>query len=599
MKKQYIIFLVSMLLFAIVAGITGCGGGGSTGILPASNTPTTSENTPTPVPSQNTPTSTPSTSQEVTGVISPSGGTLIYPGIASVIFPPGAVNQDTTVTIKEVSPTPIPGNPDGGRPIGLMSLYAIEFTATAGGQNVTSFNSNVQIVLYYDNTKLSAGYDRRGIYASYWDGSAWIRIEGTLNEQNYSYTLSTNHFSQYGVFTGLFADPNDFLNTFTVDDLFKENCDFDKWMDKLIIDKTSRTILFAIGKKITYVYTTYVKKAKEESKRVVDNTSDFDNIGQQLVSVAGNQEYNYHFSFDPNVNLSPYSILPSDPIQFAIVPDPQISMGINFYNSYYLNNDPSILIFTIGHEFGHINTFTFYKYWLLWKSDEDGVQFDRFTVTLFTRHWTEDLNQIDNLPFKEDLIGLLNQTNWGEEYLCDKLGVEYGTKLNGYTQRDILKGSIIFFERVIADFGDGVGDHPSCTDRINRLLTLYPQTNNLPVILSITAPSNLQINQTGQIVINASDQDGDILTYYPTYIKSGGSQGALSSSEPFGLNSLGKPIKWSNSNTIDFKASLTGEYHITITVKDGSGGTGVSRECIINVLNTPDPNTGNWTVTVD
>lgn len=55
MKKQYVIFLISVLLFAIVAGITGCGGGGSTGILPvsnptspSSNTPATGENTPTP-----------------------------------------------------------------------------------------------------------------------------------------------------------------------------------------------------------------------------------------------------------------------------------------------------------------------------------------------------------------------------------------------------------------------------------------------------------------------------------------------------------------------------------------------------------------------
>jgi len=58
MKKQYIIFLVSVILFAIVAGITGCGGGGNTGISPvsnptspSSNTPTTGEDTPTPVPS--------------------------------------------------------------------------------------------------------------------------------------------------------------------------------------------------------------------------------------------------------------------------------------------------------------------------------------------------------------------------------------------------------------------------------------------------------------------------------------------------------------------------------------------------------------------
>jgi len=76
--------------------------------------------------------------------------------------------------------------------------------------------------------------------------------------------------------------------------------------------------------------------------------------------------------------------------------------------------------------------------------------------------------------------------------------------------------------------------------------------NHAPVISNINAPSSVETDQTTTITCNASDQDGDLLTYY--WFKTGG-------------------IITGSGSTVTWRAPSTeGNYTVSCTVSDGKGG---------------------------
>ncbi|MEQ8192378.1 MAG: M48 family metalloprotease, partial [Candidatus Eremiobacterota bacterium] len=271
-----------------------------------------------------------------------------------------------------------------------------------------------------------------------------------------------------------------------------------------------------------------------------------------------------------------------------------VSCDTNFYNDYFLYQDERILIPVIGHELGHAYRHFGWKKFISPNLQTSGKGISEDLNNFF--NFTQDIS--NNINSNSRFFGLFESSNlWEsreEESFCDEMGVEFGSRISGYPQ--MVKGINTFFERLIADGhigGSNNDPHPANSDRINRLLSIYPISNHLPDI-NINAPANIDVNKLGQIIITASDEDGDIITYYPTY---SGPTGGIS----FYLDvaSTGKRFNWTDVNNINFQATLPGLYNIIIVAKDGSGQS-VSRNVVINVTaSTPDPNTGNWTVTVD
>ncbi|MEW6558500.1 MAG: hypothetical protein AB1349_14320, partial [Elusimicrobiota bacterium] len=183
MKNKSLVFVI-VLLFSIIAGITGCGRNvGNTGaeVIPSSNTPTP-VSTPifTPEPNNITP--------QATAVIGTSGGTLEVTDPNNPLYgtkleiPEGALSKNTIITISEnISNISLPSTDyqKVGKVIDLQP-------------NGLNFSLPVTITLPYEqsvnlNNLLIISYD---VHNSKWSIPAVIH-----NSNNNSVKIVTSHFS--------------------------------------------------------------------------------------------------------------------------------------------------------------------------------------------------------------------------------------------------------------------------------------------------------------------------------------------------------------------------------------------------------------------
>lgn len=141
-----------------------------------------------------------SASQADTFVTSTAQTSLTY-GDVTLDIPANSLPADTTVTIKQVTPTEIP--------TGDISLVGkvIDF-----GPDGTTFADPVTIKLTYTDEELSlAGVTEDDLSPYYYDGSNWIVISGfTIDKTANTITFTINHFTQFSILadTSTPATPN-------------------------------------------------------------------------------------------------------------------------------------------------------------------------------------------------------------------------------------------------------------------------------------------------------------------------------------------------------------------------------------------------------
>ena len=146
-----------------------------------------------PLPSNNAPAPDPNFAQAVIGS---GGGSVGLPdGSAQVVFPAGAVTQDTTVRVARTT-APSTGAQQ------LVST-AVDLTATGPSGGITTFATPVQVVLAF------AGTPPAGVFFFNPATSTWQPVDGgsTVNTNNGTVTGSTSHFTLFAALTAATASP--------------------------------------------------------------------------------------------------------------------------------------------------------------------------------------------------------------------------------------------------------------------------------------------------------------------------------------------------------------------------------------------------------
>ena len=186
----------------------------------ATNTPT---NTPTwTITSQrtSTPTSTPTNSPIYTGSATPTNtvtntltatpvGTplivtsqfinnalpaTVAAGGATISMPANTLSQSVTMTISEYAASSAPIN-QGALQVSFMpDVYLID---SAGLEPQAGMS--VTITLPYNPANIPTGYTAADLTISYFNGTNWVTLTGTVNTVNDTITIITNHFSWWAV----------------------------------------------------------------------------------------------------------------------------------------------------------------------------------------------------------------------------------------------------------------------------------------------------------------------------------------------------------------------------------------------------------------
>ena len=116
------------------------------------------------------------------------GGQLEFQG-AQISVPPGAVASDTTLEVKvlqddfNVSQTVSPDD----------ELFAVGSVVDFGPAG-TTFDQPVTVTVPYDESLLPAGIPEENVALVYWDGSAWVTVQGTVDTNNNTVTAQLREF---------------------------------------------------------------------------------------------------------------------------------------------------------------------------------------------------------------------------------------------------------------------------------------------------------------------------------------------------------------------------------------------------------------------
>ncbi len=122
-------------------------------------------------------------------VVSPEdGGQLEFQG-AQISVPPGAVASDATLEVKvlpddfNVSPTASPED----------EFFAVGPVVDFGPAG-TAFDQPVTVTVPYDEGLLPAGIPEENVALVYWDGSAWVTVQGTVDTSRNTVTAQLREF---------------------------------------------------------------------------------------------------------------------------------------------------------------------------------------------------------------------------------------------------------------------------------------------------------------------------------------------------------------------------------------------------------------------
>jgi hypothetical protein len=148
----------------------------------------------TPIPIE-TPTSSPSpTATESLAInkeiVAAEGGSIELSDGARLEIPPGALKQDGTVSVARLEALPSEaGNLDG------LQYQAYEITA-----RVHTMAVSVTITFPYQDFQMKDAFAPDAVFAAYWDGSEWKVMKGAIDSVQKTVSVSTDHFSLWGIF---------------------------------------------------------------------------------------------------------------------------------------------------------------------------------------------------------------------------------------------------------------------------------------------------------------------------------------------------------------------------------------------------------------
>nr|WP_207683521.1 toxin TcdB middle/N-terminal domain-containing protein [Desulfonema magnum] len=128
-----------------------------------------------------------------------NGGTVVLQdGSARAEFPPGAVSERLTITIKKLEGPATPP-PNGGF---VLIGSAYEITAEdSEGNPVTVFDEEIEISLKYYPESLGE-IDESELKIHYFDEDSgqWIAMQSELNLDNHTVTILTDHLTKFAIF---------------------------------------------------------------------------------------------------------------------------------------------------------------------------------------------------------------------------------------------------------------------------------------------------------------------------------------------------------------------------------------------------------------
>ena len=152
-----------------------------------------------------------STPSSVTGqaVATPSqGGTISKTNSdgssAKVVFPPGALSDNATVTVIPTAKTTIAASSPIPAGKSFIGDYVYKFTAVSGITAVNTFNKAVTITIKYNEDQIK-GLDENALKIHYLDNTSnkWIVLEdSSVNTANNTVTATTAHFSYFAILGG-------------------------------------------------------------------------------------------------------------------------------------------------------------------------------------------------------------------------------------------------------------------------------------------------------------------------------------------------------------------------------------------------------------
>ena len=191
------IIYIGLALIILMPAVSACslfGGGDENGgtTVPPTVGPTTPVSTEVPVVEINRVAPNNLDLPGITEVVlaTPEEGALLVNENARVWVPPGAVVEDTPVTIERFlePPQAITSNRDDAIEVSIISeFYDL-------GPDNTLFDNPVIVTLAYPEDVLPAGADENLIAPIYFDGENWVAIECQLDTVNNTVTFETNSF---------------------------------------------------------------------------------------------------------------------------------------------------------------------------------------------------------------------------------------------------------------------------------------------------------------------------------------------------------------------------------------------------------------------
>ena len=149
-----------------------------------------------PAPQPTTPTTT---TGQVTTTASEGGKTTLTTSeksTASVELPANAVSSSTEVKINSeaqanvVVSRPVPSGKN------VVGGYVYNYSATSGGQAVTTFSKNITLTFTYQDSQI-IGLNENTLKVYYWDGKQWVSLTSTVDKANNKITAVTTHFSYF------------------------------------------------------------------------------------------------------------------------------------------------------------------------------------------------------------------------------------------------------------------------------------------------------------------------------------------------------------------------------------------------------------------
>jgi len=175
-----------------------CSISGSIGVTPPSDTPSGGGGgtlTPT-TPSTNT--------GQVTATVSGGGKTTLTTDedtTAGINLPANAVSASTDIQIANkdkstvVDSRPLPSGKT------IVGGYAYEYTATANGEPVSSFNETITISLSYTDEQIS-NLEETDLKIVYWrvSDSQWVVLPTLVFANTNTLTATTDHFTYFAIF---------------------------------------------------------------------------------------------------------------------------------------------------------------------------------------------------------------------------------------------------------------------------------------------------------------------------------------------------------------------------------------------------------------